>query len=117
MRDKRIDWLGNSRRDIRAFPADARRDAGFQLRRVQQGLEPTYWKPMAAVGSGVREIRIHTEGEHRVFYVATFAEAVYVLHAFKKRTRKTPHRELELARKRFRALVLMIGEASNANQS
>ena len=53
----------------------------------------------------VREIRIHTGLEHRVFYLATFAEAVYVLHAFEKRTRKTPKHDLELAQDRLRALV------------
>jgi phage-related protein len=61
---------------------------------------------MPTVGPGVQEIRIHTGLEHRVFYVAKFAESVYVLHAFEKRTRKTPKRELELARDRFRALVM-----------
>ena len=76
------------------------------MRRVQQGLEPNDWKPMPTVGPGVQEIRIHTGLEHRVFYVAKFAEGVYVLHAFEKRTRKSPKRELELARDRFRALVM-----------
>jgi len=61
---------------------------------------------MPTVGAGVQEIRIHTGLEHRVFYVAKFAEGVYVLHVFEKRTRKTPKRELELARDRFRALVM-----------
>ena len=111
MQEKRIDWLGGSRRDIRTFSADARRDAGFQLRRVRQGLEPTDWKPMPSIGSGVREIRIHTPGEHRVFYVATFAEAIYILHVFEKRTGKTAQRELELAQNRFRALVLRRSQA------
>jgi phage-related protein len=60
---------------------------------------------MASVGPGVREIRVHTALEHRVLYVAKFAEAVYVLHAFDKRTRKTSKPDLELARQRFRALV------------
>lgn len=76
------------------------------MRRVQQGLEPNDWKPMPTVGPGVQEIRIHTGLEHRVFYVATFKEGVYVLHAFQKRTRKTPKGDLELARNRFRGLVL-----------
>jgi hypothetical protein len=58
-RTKSIIWLGNSRRDLRAFPALARRLAGFQLRRLQQGLDPDDWKPMQTVGPGVREIRIH----------------------------------------------------------
>jgi phage-related protein len=103
--DKPLIWLGSSRSDLRAFPQDARRVAGFQLRRVQQGLEPNDWKPMSTVGSGVQEIRIHTGLEHRVLYVAKFTEGVYVLHAFEKRTRKTPKREADLARERFRALL------------
>jgi phage-related protein len=81
----------------------ARRLTGFQLRRLQQGLEPDDWKPMPTVGPGVREIRIHVEGAHRVFYVATRAEAVYVLHAFEKKTQKTSVRDLEIGRERFRA--------------
>ena len=89
MPDKPLIWLGSSRRDLRAFPALARRLAGFQLRRVQQGLDPDDWKPMQTVGPGVREIRIHIAGAHRVFYVATRAEAIYVLHAFEKKTQKT----------------------------
>jgi len=86
-------------------PGNARRLAGFQLRRVQQGLEPLDWKSVLAVGPGVREIRVHTGLEHRVLYVAKFAEAVYVLHAFEERTRKTAKCDVELARLRFRALV------------
>lgn len=76
MSEKPLAWLGSARRDIRAFPADARRRCGFQLRKVQQGLDPDDWKPMTSVGPGVREIRIRTEVAHRVFYVATFDEAV-----------------------------------------
>lgn len=90
MADKALVWVGSSRRDVRAFPARARRLVGFPLRRVQQGLHPDDWKPMTTVGTGVREIRIHVAGAHRVFYVATRPEAIYVLHAFEKKTRKTP---------------------------
>lgn len=79
--------------------------AGFQLRRVQQGLDPTDWKPIVEVGPGVREIRIRTGAEHRVFYVARFVQGVYVLHAFGKRTRRTPKRNLALARSRYRELL------------
>ena len=105
--DKALAWLGSARADVRRFPAAVRRLAGFQLRRVQQGLDPNDWKPMSSVGVGVREIRLHVEGAHRVFYVATFAEAVYVLHAFEKKTRKTAVRDLEIGRERFRSLVAM----------
>jgi len=90
---------------VRAFPPEARRLAGFQLRRVQQGLDPFDWKAMPVVGAGVREIRIHTALEHRVLYVAKFVDVVYVLHALEKRARKTPRPDVELARQRYRALV------------
>ena len=72
---------------------------------MQQGLDPTDWKPMASVGGGVREIRIQVGTAHRVFYVARFAEGVYVLHAFQKRTRKTAKADIGLARGRFRDLL------------
>jgi len=105
MPDKPLWWLGSSREDLAAFPEDARRVAGFQLRRVQQGLEPNDWRPLPTVGQGAREVRIHTATEHRVVYLATFADAVYVVHAFKKRTRKTAQRDLDLARERLRELM------------
>jgi len=90
---------------MRAFPEDVRQVAGFQLWRVQHGLEPNDWKPLPSVGLGVREIRIHTDTENRVPYIAKFNEAVYVLHAFQKRTRKTPKEDLGLAKERFRSLI------------
>ena len=105
MSDKPVFWCGTTRDDVKSFPADSRRLLGFQLRRVQQGLDPNDWKPISDVGPGVREIRIRTGVEHRVFYVARFPEAVYVLHAFEKRSRKTPEHELRLARSRFRDLL------------
>jgi phage-related protein len=104
MPDKPIMWLGSSRRDLRAFPVLARRLTGFQLRRIQEGLEPDDWKPMPTVGPGVREIRIRIDGAHRVFYLATRAEAIYVLHVFEKKTQKTAAGDLEIGRDRFRAL-------------
>jgi phage-related protein len=103
--EKPVIWLGTARDDLRGFPADARQVAGFQLWRVQRGLEPNDWKPMPAVGLGVREVRVHTGLEHRVVYLAKFDEAVYVLHAFQKRSQQTRKRDLELARQRLRALL------------
>jgi phage-related protein len=105
MSEKPLIWLGDSRETIRAFPGDVRKIAGFQLWRVQRGLEPNDWKPMPSVGLGAQEIRIHTGAEHRVLYVAKFAEAVYVLHAFEKRTRRTPKGDLDVARQRLRLLI------------
>jgi phage-related protein len=105
MVDKAIRWLGSSLDDLRAFPERARRDAGYQLSRVQQGLMPNDWKPMKAVGSGVCEIRIHAGTEHRVLYIAKHDDAVYVLHAFEKRTRQTRQADIVVARQRLAELL------------
>jgi phage-related protein len=59
---------------------------------------------MAHVGSGVREIRIHGGGEYRVLYLATRPEAVYVLHAFAKKSRRTRQLDIDLARARLKEL-------------
>lgn len=102
---KALRWLGNSRAAVRAFPPDARRDAGYELYRVQEGHEPSDWKPMPRVGAGVREMRIQTGGEYRVLYLATRPEAVYVLHAFMKKREKTSKLDVELARARLKELL------------
>ena len=94
-------WVGSSLADVRAFPALARRAVGYQLYLVQQGLVPPGWKPMPQIGAGVAEIRIRTNGQHRVFYLARLAEGVYVLHAFEKKTAKTARRDIALARARY----------------
>ncbi len=101
MIEKPLAWIASSLQDLRAFPAEARRAAGYQLGRVQQGLMPDDWKPMTTVGVGVYEIRIHTQLEHRVFYVAKYEEAVYVIHAFEKRTPQTLETDIALARRRL----------------
>ncbi len=103
--DKPVVWLGSSLKNVRAFPPDARRLAGYQLRRLQAGLVPSDYKLVKAVGPGVYEVRIHTRLEHRVFYVTRMPEAVYVLHAFEKRTRQTRQADINLARKRLTELV------------
>lgn len=102
---KPIVWLGNSRDKVHMFSADARRDAGYQLDLVQNGKDPDDWKPLPVVGLGVREIRIHAENEYRVLYVAQFSEAVYVIHAFTKKSQETPRSDLELAGRRYRELI------------
>lgn len=103
---KPITFLGSSRRALVSFPNGARRMAGFQLDRVQRGLEPFDWKVMPTVGAGAMELRVRDgSGEFRVVYVVKFSEAIYVLHAFQKKTRKTPRLDLELARARFCELM------------
>jgi len=105
MADKPLVWLGSSLDALHAFPDDARQASGFQLRRVQQGLRPIDGKPMPAVGPGVVEIRIHTQTEHRILYVAKFGEAVYILHAFEKRTQRTPKGDIDVAKRRLVELM------------
>ena len=105
MLEKAIRWLGSSLDDLRAFPEEVRRAAGYQLGRLQQGLMPDDWKPMTAVGTGVYEIRIHTGTEHRVFYVAKYDDAIYVLHAFEKRARQTRKADIAVARQRLADLL------------
>lgn len=103
---KEIRWVGRSYRDLIEFPEDARQDAGYQLHLLQSGSEPDDWKPMIGIGQGVQEIRIHEEsGAFRVIYVAKFADAVYVLHAFQKKTQKTAQHDIDLARERFKAMI------------
>jgi phage-related protein len=100
---KPVIFLSGSLDDLRSFPADARRQAGYQLDRVQRGLDPDDWRPMPSIGAGVRELRVRERaGAFRVIYVATFADAVYVLHAFQKKTRQTAKRDLDLAASRLR---------------
>ena len=103
---KPIRFLGNSLECLREFPVDARQDAGFQLDRVQRG-EPAHdFKPMPAVGRGVEEIRVRDEaGAFRVIYTARLANAVYVLHAFQKKTQATSKRDIDLARARVAELT------------
>jgi phage-related protein/predicted XRE-type DNA-binding protein len=100
---KPIAFLGGSLDDLRSFPSDARREAGYQLDRVQRGFDPDDWRSMPSIGAGVREIRVRERaGAFRVIYVATFADAVYVLHAFQKKTRQTAKRDVDLAASRLR---------------
>jgi phage-related protein len=95
---KPLRWVGSALADLRAFPPD-------NLHLVQLGLEAEDWKSMAGVGPGVCELRIHTGVEHRIFYVAKFEEAVYALHCFEKKSRRTSQRDLEIARARYRTVA------------
>jgi len=90
--------------DLRDFPAEVRREIGFELDAVQRGQMPSDFKPMLDIGAGAYEIRVHVQGEWRVIYVAKFESAVYVLHAFQKKTQRTRKEDIELAAKRYRQI-------------
>lgn len=102
---KPIDFLGDSLRSLQEFPDDAKRDAGYQLDRVQHGLQPDDFKSMPTIGKGVEEIRVRDDsGAYRVIYTARLADAVFVLHAFQKKTQATSKRDIDLAKQRFALL-------------
>jgi Phage-related protein len=100
--------MGDSLERLKDFPDAARANAGFQIRRVQDGDLPVDWRSMPDIGKGVQEIRIHRPNEYRVLYVARFKGAIYVLHAFEKKTQKTPKRDIDLAKTRYAALLKQI---------
>ncbi|MBU8977669.1 type II toxin-antitoxin system RelE/ParE family toxin [Lysobacter sp. MMG2] len=98
-------WLGSALDDLKRFPEDARREAGYDLRRIQSGLDPRNWKPMKTVGAGVREIRIaDSSGAFRVFYVIERLDAVYVLHAFQKKSQKTEQKDIDKGKARYQLI-------------
>jgi phage-related protein len=104
-------FWGTSLEDLRAFPAAARKEAGYQLDKVQHGEPPNDWKPMSTVGQGVQEIRIRdVSGAFRVIYVAKFADAVHVLHCFQKKTQATSKQDLDVAMRRYRDLMKELGQ-------
>ena len=104
--ERQIRWVGSAYDDLLAFPKDARKEAGFQLGKVQAGVEPADWKPFEEVGAGTREIRIKdASGIYRVMYIAKFGEAIYVLHCFQKKTQVTSKQDTPIAGARYRAVV------------
>jgi phage-related protein len=103
---KLISFLGDSLKCLREFPEDAKQDAGYQLDKVQRGDQPDDFKPMPSIGKGVEEIRVWDDsGTYRVIYTARLIDAVYVLHAFQKKSQATAKRDIEIAKKRYTELM------------
>jgi phage-related protein len=103
---KLLRFRGTSKKDLLAFPEDAVGEAGYQLYQVQTGAEPDDWKAIKTVGQGCYEIRIDEGGDaFRIIYVAKFAQAVFVLHCFQKKTPQTAQRDIDLAKDRYKDLV------------
>jgi phage-related protein len=102
---KPVIWMGGSKEDLKAFPEDARREIGYQLEHVQEGVDPDDWKPMSIVGAGVREIRVReSSGAFRCIYLATRTEGIYILHCFQKKSQKTSRQDVDLAQARFKSI-------------
>ena len=103
--EKPIYWVGTSLKYLFSFPEEVKREAGYQLHRVQNGLDPENWKPFQAVGVGTREIRISEDGNtFRVMYVTKFSDKIYVLHSFHKKSRKTNTQDINIAKTRYSAI-------------
>jgi phage-related protein len=103
---KPIEFRGTALDDLRDFPNAARREAGFQLDKIQHGKVPDDWKPMSTIGQGCQEVRIRDAmGIFRLVYVAKFVDAVYVLHCFQKKSQKTSRSDLAIAEQRYRELL------------
>lgn len=105
MDEKPVTWVGSSHSDLRALPSEVRRELGYDLRQVQRGRGPRDGKPMPTVGAGVWEIRVRVGGAFRLFFVAKFPEAVFVLHVFRKKSQQTPRLDLELGRARYQSVL------------
>lgn len=103
---KPLAWMGSSFDDLRGFPDAIRKDAGFQLHRLQAGLEAADWKPLTTIGRGVEEIRLRNEtGAWRIIYLARFEDAIYILHCFNKKTQRTSGQDKHIAKTRYLAVV------------
>jgi phage-related protein len=103
---KPVAFCGDSLSRLRQFPESARHDPGYQLELVQRGEQPKDFKPMPSIGKGVEELRVcNVSGTYRVIYIARLADAIYVLHAFQKKTRATSQRDIAIAKKRFNELM------------
>ncbi len=97
--------MGTSLDVIRAFPLIVKREAGYQLDRVQRGHSPKHWKSMKSIGNVVKEIRISHEGQYRIIYFTQFKETVYVLHAFRKKTQKTAKEDMAAAKRALKQVL------------
>lgn len=102
---KPIHWVGSTLDDIKQFPDNIKRELGFDLDLVQQGLLPRDFKAMQNLGAGIMEIRVRdTSGAYRLVYIAKLADAIYCLHSFQKKTQKTSSKDLAIIKARYSAV-------------
>lgn len=106
---KSITWLGDTHETVKAYPSIVKQEIGYNLDKVQRGLEPQDWKQMNSIGRGVKEIRVHEKNEYRVLYVAKFKESIYVLHVFIKKTQQTSKNDIDLAKQRYAKILKKSG--------
>lgn len=102
---KPVIWTGTSLRELKTLPEPVQHRLGHMLQQVQFGHTPPGSKAMHSIGDGVMELRVHVSGAFRLIYVAKFSEAIYVLHAFQKKSQKTALLDLQLARSRYTSVL------------
>ena len=105
---KDVEFHALALKDLRGFPANVRQAIGQAIRMLQQGehLPMPISRPFKNVGPGVAELRCRdASGAYRVIYIARIRNKVFVFHAFKKKTQKTPQKEIDTARKRFKEVL------------
>jgi phage-related protein len=102
---KPIEFHGHSLETIRKFPLTVKREIGYQLDRLQRGLNPVDWKPMPTIGKGVKEIRIHRQGQYRVIFVTNVGDSILVLHAFQKKAGKTARMDINQAQNALKRAI------------
>ncbi|MXW64039.1 MAG: addiction module toxin RelE [Bacteroidetes bacterium SB0662_bin_6] len=104
---KPVEWVGSSRADLKQFPASVQDQVGFALYQAQTGLKHRDAKPLKGLGANIMEVVSRHEGNaYRTVYTVRFKEAVYVLHAFQKKSKRgiaTPKQELDLVKQRLKA--------------
>lgn len=104
--EKKVAFEGSSHEDLRSWPKEVRQVAGYQIHRLQDGLDPTDWAPLKSAGQGVKEIRIsESNGWWRVIYVQVVKNTVHVLHCFQKKTNKTAKHDIDIAKQRYKDLT------------
>lgn len=102
---KPLTFLGSSLDDLRTMPESVRHAIGVELMIVQLGGTPSDFKTIRLVGAGAYELRVRdAAGAFRAVYVTKFADSIYVLHAFQKKTQKTARADIDLARQRYRLI-------------
>jgi phage-related protein len=118
-KDAMVAWEGDSKEVISSFPEVAKQNLGFQLRLLQQGQQPTDYRPMSSIGPGVFELRDQDERAwYRLIYLSRVRDVIHVLHCFEKRSRETPLKEINTARQRLKAVrARMIQEKKHGKRA
>ena len=101
-----IHWEGDSKEVLSAFPSDVKKNFGYNLRRLQNGLPPVCdTRSLPSIGKGVYELKDADKRTwYRVMYLSKIDDVIYVLHCFEKDSRKTGRRDINIAQERLKAV-------------